>query len=162
MIFENNNLALHYIKWNRLFFILKKCNTEKLTRVNQDRNIFSINVELTSTFVTLQRFGPSSSQNFKYWDTVLVVYILLQWRLLYISIWFLPGLFNKHGYTIHSTQYTIHNTQYTVHNTQYTIHSTQTIHNTQYTIHISMETKSSCHKNSFSLFTCKLVMWKAC
>ena len=34
-------------------------------RVNPDRNIFSINVELTSTFFTLHRFGPSSSPNFK-------------------------------------------------------------------------------------------------
>ena len=37
----------------------------ELTRVNPDRNIFSINVELTSTFFTLQRFGPSPSPNFK-------------------------------------------------------------------------------------------------
>ena len=38
----------------------------ELTRVNQDRNIFSIYVELTSTFFfTLQRFGPSPSRNFK-------------------------------------------------------------------------------------------------
>jgi len=33
----------------------------ELTKVNPDRNIFSINVELTSTFFTLQRFGPSPS-----------------------------------------------------------------------------------------------------
>ena len=43
----------------------------ELTRVNPDRNIFSINVELTSTFFTLQRFGPSPSPNFK---TVFFVY----------------------------------------------------------------------------------------
>ena len=36
----------------------------QLTRVNQDRNIFSINVKLTSTFFTQQRFGPSPSPNF--------------------------------------------------------------------------------------------------
>ena len=36
----------------------------ELTRVNPDRNIFSINVELTSTF--LQRFGQSPSPNFKF------------------------------------------------------------------------------------------------
>ena len=34
--------------------------------LNQDRNIFSINVELTSTFFNLQSFGPSPSPNFKY------------------------------------------------------------------------------------------------
>ena len=33
-----------------------------MTRVNPDRNKFSINVELAST---LQRFGPSPSPNFK-------------------------------------------------------------------------------------------------
>ena len=37
----------------------------ELTRVNPDRNIFSINVEPTSSFFTLQRFGPSISLNFK-------------------------------------------------------------------------------------------------
>ena len=36
----------------------------ELTRVNPDRNIFSINVELTSTFL-LYREGPSPSLNFK-------------------------------------------------------------------------------------------------
>ena len=46
-------------------FNLRDSVTE-LTRVNQDRNIFSINVELTSTLFTLQRFGPSPSPNFKY------------------------------------------------------------------------------------------------
>ena len=35
----------------------------ELTRVNPDRNIFSINVELTSTFFSLQKFGPSPSPN---------------------------------------------------------------------------------------------------
>ena len=38
----------------------------ELTRVSPDRNIFSINVELTSTFFTLQRFGPAPSPNFKF------------------------------------------------------------------------------------------------
>ena len=38
----------------------------ELTRVNPDRSTFSINVELTSTFFTLQRFGPSPSPNFKF------------------------------------------------------------------------------------------------
>ena len=33
--------------------------------VNPDRNIFSINVELTSTFFTLQRLGPSPSPSLK-------------------------------------------------------------------------------------------------
>ena len=37
----------------------------ELTRANPDWNIFSVNVELTSTFFTLQRFGPSPSPNFK-------------------------------------------------------------------------------------------------
>jgi len=37
----------------------------ELTRVNPDRNIFSINEELTFTFFTLKRFGPSPSLNFK-------------------------------------------------------------------------------------------------
>ena len=36
-----------------------------MTRVNPDRNIFLINVGLTSTFFTLQRFGPSPSPNFR-------------------------------------------------------------------------------------------------
>ena len=36
-----------------------------MTRVNPDRNKFSINVELASTLFTLQRFGPSPSPNFK-------------------------------------------------------------------------------------------------
>jgi len=31
----------------------------KLTRVNPDQNIFSTNVELISTFFTLQRFASS-------------------------------------------------------------------------------------------------------
>ena len=38
----------------------------ELTRVNTDQNIFFINVELTSTFFTLQRYGPSPSPNFKF------------------------------------------------------------------------------------------------
>ena len=38
----------------------------ELTRVSPDRNIFSINVELTFTYFTLQRFGPSPSPNFKW------------------------------------------------------------------------------------------------
>jgi len=37
--------------------------TETISR--SDRNIFSINVELASTFFTLQRFGLSLSPNFK-------------------------------------------------------------------------------------------------
>jgi len=36
----------------------------ELTRVDPDRKIFSINVELTSTFFTLQRFGPLPLPNF--------------------------------------------------------------------------------------------------
>ena len=48
-----------------LFLIFVKKQSQELTRVNPDRNIFSINVELTSTFFTLQRFGPSPSLNFK-------------------------------------------------------------------------------------------------
>ena len=39
--------------------------SQELTRVNPDRNIFSINVELSSTLFTLQRFGPSPSPNLK-------------------------------------------------------------------------------------------------
>ena len=34
-----------------LFLIVVKKQSQKLTRVNPDRNIFSINVELTSTFL---------------------------------------------------------------------------------------------------------------
>ena len=45
----------------------------ELTRVNPDRNIFSRNVELTSTFFTLQRFGPSLSPNFKVIDLVVLL-----------------------------------------------------------------------------------------
>ena len=40
--------------------------SQVLTRVNPDRNIFSINVELTSTLFTLQRFGLSLSPKFKF------------------------------------------------------------------------------------------------
>ena len=36
-----------------------------LENIKSDQNIFSINVELTSTFLTVQRFGPSPSPNFK-------------------------------------------------------------------------------------------------
>ena len=46
-------------------FLLNLPDRKNLRRVNPGRNIFSINVELTSTFFTLQRFGPSSSPNFK-------------------------------------------------------------------------------------------------
>ena len=46
-----------------LIFVKKQ--SQELSRVNPNRNIFSINVELTSTFFTLQRFGPSQSLNFK-------------------------------------------------------------------------------------------------
>ena len=52
---------MHKIETN----IITEFATLELTRVNPDRNIFSINVELTSTFFTLQRFGPSTSLNFK-------------------------------------------------------------------------------------------------
>ena len=38
----------------------------ELTRVNPDQNMFLINVELTSTFYKLQRFGPSPSPNLKW------------------------------------------------------------------------------------------------
>ena len=37
----------------------------ELTMVNPDRNIFLMNVELTSTFFTQQRVCPSPSPNFK-------------------------------------------------------------------------------------------------
>ena len=36
---------------NSLFLIFVKKQSQELTRVNPDRNIFSINVELTSTFL---------------------------------------------------------------------------------------------------------------
>ena len=49
--------------FNNSFSILMVIISLELTRVNPDRNIFSINVELTSTLFTLQRFGPSP--NFK-------------------------------------------------------------------------------------------------
>ena len=55
----------------------------ELTRVNPDRNIFSINVELTSTFFTQQRFGPSPSPNFKSSNNIhLITFNLLifQWH----------------------------------------------------------------------------------
>ena len=48
-----------------IILILMVIISLELTRVNPDRNIFSINVELTSTFFALQRFGPSPSPNFK-------------------------------------------------------------------------------------------------
>ena len=38
-----------------LFLIFVKKQSQELTRVNPDRNIFSINVELTSTFFLLYR-----------------------------------------------------------------------------------------------------------
>ena len=37
----------------------------ELTRVNPDRNIFSINVKLTSTFLLYRGLVPSPSPNFK-------------------------------------------------------------------------------------------------
>ena len=40
---------LEYV--NSLFLIFVKKQSQELTRVNPDRNIFSINVELTSTFL---------------------------------------------------------------------------------------------------------------
>ena len=49
-----------------MFLIFGTETISKLTRVNPDRNMFSKNVELKSTFFTLQRFGPSPSPNFKY------------------------------------------------------------------------------------------------
>ena len=39
--------------------------SQELTRVNPDRNIFSKNVDLTSTFFTLKWFGLSPSPNFR-------------------------------------------------------------------------------------------------
>ena len=42
----------------------------ELMKVNPDRNIFSINVKLTPTFFTLQRFGPSPSPNEKFYFLV--------------------------------------------------------------------------------------------
>ena len=56
--FENN---LFYF----LVVILIVAMSLELSRINPDRNIFSINVELTSTLFTLQRFGPSPTPNFK-------------------------------------------------------------------------------------------------
>ena len=57
--------VLNTIQW----LILQKVGhiiiSLELTRVNQDQNIFSINVDLTSTFFTLQRLGPLPSPNFK-------------------------------------------------------------------------------------------------
>ena len=46
--------------------LIVKKQSQELTGVNPDRNIFSINEELTSTFFNLQRFGPSTSPNFEY------------------------------------------------------------------------------------------------
>ena len=88
-ISRNNNCLKHFfLKWifaNYLFSISKSGFVSlmsiwqpkflfwiiffvslELTRVNSDRNIFSMNVELTSTFFTLRRFGPSPSPNLKY------------------------------------------------------------------------------------------------
>ena len=39
--------------------------SQELTRVNPDRNIFSINCGTNIYFFTLQKFGPSPSPNFK-------------------------------------------------------------------------------------------------
>jgi len=52
----------------------------ELKRVNPDRNIFSINVdcELTSTFFTLQRFGPSPSPNLN--DSAALGVIDINWQ----------------------------------------------------------------------------------
>ena len=52
-----------------LIFVKKQ--SQELSRVNPNQNIFSINVELTSTFFTLQRFGPSPSLNFKSSESIL-------------------------------------------------------------------------------------------
>ena len=53
--------------------------TETISRTDEgqpDRNIFSINVELTSTFFSLQRFGPSPSPNFKAFLAKIKIYHL--------------------------------------------------------------------------------------
>ena len=68
-IFILNNLFCLFI-FNCDFYIFLKSIlmviiSLELTRVNPDRNIFLINVELASTLFTLQRFGPSPSPNFK-------------------------------------------------------------------------------------------------
>ena len=52
---------LHFFK-----SILMVIISLELTRVNPDRNIFSINAELTSTFILYLQFGPSPSPNFKF------------------------------------------------------------------------------------------------
>ena len=43
--------TMTYVSSNNLFLIFVKKQSQELTRVAPDRNIFSINVELTSTFL---------------------------------------------------------------------------------------------------------------
>ena len=59
-IFILNNLFCLFLS------ILMVIISLELTRANPDRNIFLINVELTSTFFTLQRFGPNFKSTFIY------------------------------------------------------------------------------------------------
>ena len=54
----------------KVYFNLFDISLE-LTRVNPDRNIFSINVELKSISFTLHRFGLSPSPNYKSLITVI-------------------------------------------------------------------------------------------
>ena len=61
-------IFLWFVTIFKIFFLidLDGYYIVRMTRVNPDRNIFSINVELTSTsFYSTARFGPSPSTNFK-------------------------------------------------------------------------------------------------
>ena len=50
----------------KFYFFFIDYDGNYIVRVNPERNIFSINVELTSTFFPLLRFGPSPLPNFKH------------------------------------------------------------------------------------------------
>ena len=75
----NNLFCLFIFLWfftNFFLSILMVIISLELTRVNPDRNIFSINVKLTSALYTLQKFGLSPSPNFKAW-IIISTYIYL-------------------------------------------------------------------------------------
>ena len=59
----NRNFCQEYEQSLRATVFVTEKKSQKLTRVNPDRNKFSITIIY---FFTLQRFGPSPSRNFKY------------------------------------------------------------------------------------------------
>ena len=61
----SNPAPRNLMTMNPRFLIFVKKQSQELTRVNPDRNIFSINVELTSTFLLYRGLVHQPSLNFK-------------------------------------------------------------------------------------------------